>query len=184
MSYILATLLLWVVLILYWIISAITRSRTDLRTEFVPLLKLVASALIVYLPLLTGKWLALGFYYPNRWTNIIGLTVCALGVALAIWARRTLGRNWSGRVMVQQEHHLIEEGPYRFIRHPIYAGVLLSMLGSALVVGCVFSFAYLLLSVFGLFRKSRQEETLLTRQFPDNYPGYMQRTKMFIPYLF
>ena len=85
--------------------------------------------------------------------------------------------------MIQQEHHLAIEGPYRVIRHPIYSGVLFAMMGVFLVLGYIFSFIFLAFSVFGLVRKSQQEEVLLSDQFPDQYDQYRQRTKMLIPYV-
>ena len=86
--------------------------------------------------------------------------------------------------MVQEEHQLVQVGPYRAIRHPIYAGVLLMLLGTSMVLGWVFGFIYFALSVLGLVRKSMQEEALLVNQFPTQHPKYQSRTKMFIPKIF
>lgn len=86
--------------------------------------------------------------------------------------------------MVQEEHQLVQVGPYRAIRHPFYAGVLLMLLGTSMVLGWVFGFIYFALSVLGLVRKSMQEEVLLVNQFPTQYPKYQSRTKMFIPKIF
>jgi protein-S-isoprenylcysteine O-methyltransferase Ste14 len=183
MLFVYSTLLPWVVMILYWVITAKTNGQSSLKSELIPLLKLIGSALITYLPLITGGWFSGRFYGNNPWTNIMGVLLCASGISVAIWARHTLGKNWSGRVMVQQGHHLAEEGPYRVIRHPIYSGALLAMMGASLVLGYVFSFAYLALSAFGLVRKSKQEEGLLISQFPIQYAQYRKRTKMLIPYV-
>jgi len=183
MLFVYSTLFFWVVMILYWIITAGINSQTSLKSELIPLFKLVASALITYLPLIIGGWFSVRFYRNNPLSNIIGVLLCVFGVSVAIWARHTLGKNWSGRIMIQEEHHLTEEGPYRLIRHPIYSGVLLAMMGSSLVLGYIFSFIYLAFSVFGLVRKSKQEEDLLSSQFPIQYAQYRKRTKMLIPYV-
>lgn len=184
MLFVYLTLGLWLVLILYWIITAKISSQTKFMSELIPLLKLVGSALVIYLPFLTGGWLAKSLYRSNLWINVISFLLCAGGVSLAIWARHILGKNWSGKVVVQQEHYLVQEGPYRLIRHPIYSGALLAMIGTSLLFGYVFSFLYFIFSVFGLIRKSKQEEELLTKQFPNQYPQYQDRSKMLIPYLF
>lgn len=178
------TLLFWFILVLYWLIAVKTSSQGSLTSELIPLLKLIGSGLVTYLPLITGGWLAHGFSVDSSWISALGVLLCAFGVGLAIRARQILGKNWSGRVMLQQEHHLVEEGPYRLIRHPIYSGVLLAMMGSSLVLGYIFSFAYFAFAAFGLIRKSKQEERLLIRQFPGQYSEYRKRTKMLIPYVF
>ena len=106
------------------------------------------------------------------------------GTAGAVWARHILGRNWSGRVVVRKGHHLITRGPHRRVRHPIYAGVLLALFGTSLILGYTFSFVYAVFCVFGLVRKSKQEERLLAAQFPEEYPVYAKRTRMLLPFLY
>lgn len=184
MIFVFPTVVLWFAMILYWFFAAKRSSQSGLKSELIPLFKLVGSALVIYLPLLTGGWLATHAYRADSGINIIGIVICATGVILAVWARHTLGKNWSGKVMVQHEHRLIEQGPYRLIRHPIYTGVLLAMIGATLTLTYVFSFVYIALSVFGLVRKSKQEEALLIRQFPRQYSKYRERAKMLIPFIY
>ena len=86
--------------------------------------------------------------------------------------------------MIQKDHHLIEDGPYSLVRHPIYLGVLMAMLGSSLAIGQIFGLAYFIFSAFGLWVKSRQEEILLAKQFPNEFPQYKRQVKMLLPYLF
>ena len=177
-------LALWLILIVYWIIAARINSQTSFSTEIFSFVKLTGSAILVYLPLLTNGILASRLYPQNIWLEIAGTVVVATGVFLAIWARSLLGKNWSGRVMLQNAHYLVTEGPYRFVRHPIYLGGLFAMFGSSLVLGQVFGFAYSILSTFGLAIKSRQEDALLAKQFPDEFPEYKQQVKMLLPYLY
>ena len=178
------TLILWLILIIYWLVAARINSQTIFSSEIFSFVKLIGSALLVYIPLLTDGVLALRLYPQIIWIDNIGSVVVATGVFLAIWARSLLGKNWSGRVMLQNQHHLIKEGAYRFVRHPIYLGGLLAMFGSSLVLGQVFGFAYSILSTFGLVMKSRQEDVLLAKQFPDEFPKYKRQVKMLFPYLY
>ncbi|HVZ27105.1 MAG TPA: isoprenylcysteine carboxylmethyltransferase family protein [Rhizomicrobium sp.] len=115
--------------------------------------------------------------------GIAGVLFCATGVGLAIWARTILGRNWGMPMSQKEDPELVTQGPYSVIRHPIYAGVLLAFLGSALAT----SLAWLLPLIFCCFYfllSARQEEKLMLAQFPQSYPAYRARTKMLIPYLF
>ena len=178
------TLGLWLLMTIYWLITARTNSQTSCSSELLPLAKLIGSALIVYAPLLIGGVVATKLYHDNLWANVTGSFICALGVCLAIWARNILGKNWSGNVMIQKEHHLIQDGPYHFVRHPIYLGGLLAMLGSSMVVGYFFGFAYCIFCAFGFWMKSKQEENLLAKEFPNEFPQYKEHVRMLLPYLF
>ena len=114
--------------------------------------------------------------------GLIGVVFCALGIGLAILARVYLGRNW-GMPMSQKENpELVTTGPYGFVRHPIYAGMLLAMLGSAIGSSV---FWVLPLILFGAYfiHSARREETLMITQFPDQYPSYIKRTKMLLPFV-
>ncbi len=178
------TLGLWLLMTIYWLITAKTNCQTRFSSELFSLAKLIGSGLVVYLPLLIGGLISAKLYPNNLWMDSVGIVICLLGVGLAVWARSVLGKNWSGRVMLQKEHHLITEGPYNLVRHPIYFGVLMAMFGSSLVIGQIFGLAYFIFSAFGLWIKSGQEEALLTTQFPNDYLQYKQKVKMLLPYLF
>jgi protein-S-isoprenylcysteine O-methyltransferase len=169
---------------MYWLIAARINNQTSFSSEIFSFVKLIGSAILVYLPILTNGTLASRLAQQNIWSDIAGTAIVAIGVFLAIWARSLLGRNWSGKVMLQDSHRLITEGPYRFVRHPIYLGGLLAMFGSCLVLGQVFGFAYSIYSTFGLAMKSRQEDELLERQFPDEFREYKQQVKMLLPYIY
>jgi protein-S-isoprenylcysteine O-methyltransferase Ste14 len=113
--------------------------------------------------------------------GVIGDLLCTMGVGLAIWARTILGRNWGMPMSRKEDPELVTAGPYSVIRHPIYTGLLLAILGSALAT----SLAWLLPLIFCCFYflySARQEEKLMLAQFPQSYPAYMARTKMLIPF--
>ena len=113
---------------------------------------------------------------------IIALTVAGLMVAIA--ARRTLAGNWSRAVAFKEDHELITTGLYRSVRHPIYTGVLLMILGTALCVGTPSAGIGFLIMVLAIWFKLRAEEALLSEHFPREYPAYKDRTKALIPHVF
>ncbi len=112
----------------------------------------------------------------------LGAGLCALGIALAIWARDYLGRNWGLPMSRQADAELVTGGPYAYVRHPIYTGMLVAMLGSALGNS---PFWLVALVPFGIYfiTSARREETLMLEQFPQQYRDYMARTKMLVPFL-
>jgi protein-S-isoprenylcysteine O-methyltransferase Ste14 len=112
-----------------------------------------------------------------------GVALCVLGFGLAISARWHLGRNWGMPMSRKEQPELVTSGPYAFIRHPIYAGLILAMIGSA--IGVNVSWALMLIPVGAYFILSaREEESAMLQQFPEQYAAYMARTGMLVPRLF
>jgi protein-S-isoprenylcysteine O-methyltransferase Ste14 len=105
------------------------------------------------------------------------------GLAVALWARVILGRNWSGVVTLKEGHELVERGPYRFVRHPIYTGILTMFFATALVRGHVAGFAGVLLMFASFWIKLGREEKLMLQQFPERYAAYQHRAKRIIPFV-
>ena len=111
-----------------------------------------------------------------------GVAICGLGVAIAIWARTYLGRNWGMPMSLREGHELVTTGPYAFVRHPIYTGILLALVGTTLVHW--YPRVVLLPIIFAYFiYAARVEERSMREQFPNDYPAYVNRTKMLIPFL-
>ena len=110
-----------------------------------------------------------------------GLALCLAGAALAIWSRWLLGSNWSSVVALKQDHELIEAGPYRYVRHPIYSGLLLLFLGNALMVGDWRGLLAVAIVAASFWRKLRVEEAWLTQRFGASYLEYMGRTRALVP---
>jgi len=112
-----------------------------------------------------------------------GVLLTALGVGISIWARLSLGANWSGMVTLKQNHELIRKGLYRWIRHPIYTGILLGFIGTALIRSHArgwLGFAILLLS---FYFKARREENFLKQEFGEGFEEHLRQTGMFLPKL-
>jgi protein-S-isoprenylcysteine O-methyltransferase Ste14 len=101
-----------------------------------------------------------------------------------IWARRTLAGNWSSLPVLKKDHDLVQDGPYKFVRHPIYTGFLLMFLGTALAIGRLGGFIGFAVCFMGFWIKLRQEEALMIKRFRGNYLSYKKRVKALIPYLF
>jgi protein-S-isoprenylcysteine O-methyltransferase Ste14 len=173
-----SSVILWVILVIYWIIRAKERG---VGNEIAGLLKLVVSGVIIYVPLISG--INRFSYDRSMPVSVIGLIIAILGCMVCIAGREELAKNWSGKVAIQRGHELVQNGIYGMIRHPIYAGVLMMMLGVSMIAGNVFGFIWTALSFFGFFRKSKQEETLLLEKFGIIYAEYCKKTKIFFPFI-
>lgn len=110
-----------------------------------------------------------------------GATLCVLGVAYAIWARFALGRNWGMPMAVHEDPELVTSGPYRYVRHPIYTGLTAMLAGATLVLPPVAP-AAVLVTVYCVVSAIREERDM-QRRFPEAYPAYRRRSKMFLPFL-
>lgn len=174
----------WIIFIVYWLVSA---QRVKAIAEKQSLL----SALAHRLPLGFSYFLLVYGRLPppmNRlltphaaWALALGGLICALGLFVTLWARWTLAGNWSSDVTFKQGHELVRTGPYRFVRHPIYTGLLVMVLGTALTLGALRCWLALPLMAVAFWIKLSQEERLLLRHFPDEYPAYQKQVKALVP---
>ena len=105
------------------------------------------------------------------------------GLLFTIWARLYLGRNWSGVVTLKKDHELVRGGPYRFVRHPIYSGLLLAIAGSAVVRGEWRGVLALIIAFVALWRKLRLEERWLGEAFGEQYAAYRAEVAALIPFV-
>jgi len=108
--------------------------------------------------------------------------ICGLGIGLAVVARAYLGRNWGMPMSRKENPELVTSGPYAFVRHPIYGGLLLAMLGSVLGQSVLWLLPLIVYGPYFIF-SARREESLLTGQFAERYRLYMSRTKMLVPFV-
>jgi protein-S-isoprenylcysteine O-methyltransferase Ste14 len=113
----------------------------------------------------------------------IGVALCVAGLAFCIWARFTLGRNWSGVVTLKGGHELITSGPYALVRHPIYTGLLTMFVATVIVLGHVAGIIAMPFVFASLWIKLRYEEKLMLKQFPEQYAAYQKRVKRIIPFI-
>jgi protein-S-isoprenylcysteine O-methyltransferase Ste14 len=130
-----------------------------------------------------SSWLGAPLLPRSSGLAWFGVGLIAAGLVFACWARVHIGRNWSGVVTVKQDHVLEQGGPYAIVRHPIYTGLLLALLGSAVARDDwrgVLAFA---VALAGLVRKLRLEERWMTERFPREYPGYRAKVPALIPFV-
>jgi protein-S-isoprenylcysteine O-methyltransferase Ste14 len=126
-------------------------------------------------------WLGAQFVSHSEFVESLGLAMCLAGALLACYARGILGRNWSGTVQLKQDHELIQSGPYRYVRHPIYSGFLLLFLGSAVMVGEWRGLLGVVIVFACFWRKLRTEESWLLQHFGARYADYARQTKAIVP---
>ena len=176
----------WIIFILYWIVSARELKRAAERqrwsAELANRVPLTLGGILLCFPFRSDPLKTVLIPHTGL-AEAIAAAVCLSGLLVAIWSRRTLAGNWSPTVTFKHGHELIQSGPYRFVRHPIYTGILLMFLGTAIGGGRVHSGLGFLFLCGGFWFKLKQEESLLLRHFPDDYPSYRTRVKALVPFL-
>ncbi len=168
----------WLIFWVYWFVSAFGVKKGRGGRRGIPLRGLsVLSVILLVRPLRGGS---LGVSSPIL--GVIGAVVFASGIALAVWARVHLGRNWGMPMTQKAEPELVTSGPYRFVRHPIYSGLLAGVLGTALATNLIGLIVVAILGGFFYFSASMEEKNL-TATFPTAYPAYRASTKMLVPFV-
>jgi protein-S-isoprenylcysteine O-methyltransferase Ste14 len=175
---------LWMVLGLSWLVAAFRRTRAQKREPTVErlahLLVMAAAFGLLYDPNFRQGIVARRFVPEAGWIAWVGVALTAAGVAVAIWARRHLGKYWSAEVTIRTGHELIPTGPYARIRHPIYTGILLALAGTTLAIGEYRALVALAIAVFGFVRKARKEESFLAGQFSAAFEQHRRLTGFFL----
>lgn len=177
---------LWLGLIAFWAAAAIgvkrNLGRRAIWKEFG--LRLLVGALALLLLALPPLRHVLRELQADQTRSallgIIGVVLCAAGVGLMVAARIHLGRNWGMPVSRKEDPELITTGPYAHVRHPIYGGIMLAMLGTTIGASAFWALPLVLFSVYFVYA-ARREETNMITQFPELYPAYMRRTRMLLP---
>ena len=176
----------WVVFIIYWIVAAVGSKKTlnsfGVRSWFVSRIVLVVVLVLAF----SNQAVRDGMkYQPGVATPglaALGALLAIIGIGLAVWARTYLGRNWGMPQSVKEKPELVTTGPYSYIRHPIYTGVLLAMLGTGLATSALWFLIFVIGGGYFIY-SAFQEEKLMVKTFPDTYPAYKARTKMLIPFI-
>lgn len=175
----------WLVWLLIWLVLGFRNKRAARRENPV-------SWALHMLPLMLAAWLLMADRtpWPVLQTRVlpylpawhwIGLALTLGGLAFTVWARVYLGTNWSGSVQVKADHALVRSGPYRWVRHPIYTGLLAAFLGSALALDQWLGVLAFVIVLAGLWYKLRLEERWMIETFGDAYRDYRKHSKALIP---
>ncbi len=179
----------WAVFLVYWLVSAFSVKETAEGQGWrrwgwrVPMIVAAVIFLLLDRIPVVARLAGQRLWATTPPEGILADVLVVLGLAIAIWARRTLGGNWSSDPVIRERHELIERGPYAYARHPIYSGMLLMLLGAAVLLARPVAFIAFAVFVFGFWFKARLEERILTRHFPDEYPRYRARVKALIPFV-
>jgi len=175
----------WILFALYWLGAAFGVKRTAKRQNpaerMLYIVFMAAGFFLLYQE--NPNWGPLNHrFVPDQvWIAWLGSALCAAGVLFAIWARRTIGKDWSAEVQIKEGHELIRSGPYAHIRHPIYTGLLLATLGTALLIGEYRGLLAVLMFLVGFTRKARKEEEFLAAEFGPAFDEHRRHTGFFLP---
>jgi protein-S-isoprenylcysteine O-methyltransferase Ste14 len=171
----------WAAFWLYWIVAAFSMKRGRVPwSRALGIRAILVVAVIVLLRL--GVFRRHGGN-ADPWRAAIGLVLFALGLGFAIWARRHIGRNWGTPMTQKDEPELVTSGPYRLVRHPIYSGILVAGLGTAVAMNWLWLIPVGLAGAYFIY-SATVEERYMTEQFPDTYPAYKRSTRLLVPFVF
>jgi protein-S-isoprenylcysteine O-methyltransferase Ste14 len=178
----------WAAWALYWLVAAIGNKATRRREPW-------SSRIAYVLPLVVGgvliawrgaAWagvLSLRLWPRSLALYWVGLAVLVAGLGFAVWARVHLGRNWSGAVTVKEGHELIRTGPYAYVRHPIYTGLLTGVIGTVICAATLRGALGFLIIAVALVRKVRAEELFMRETFPGQYEKYCEEVPALVPFM-
>ena len=171
----------WTGFWLYWLVTAFSTKRG--RVQWSRELRIRAViAVIVILLVRVGAFRGTALSTdPLR--AVIGLVLFGAGLGFALWARVHIGRNWGGPMTEKDKPELVTSGPYRLVRHPIYSGILLGGIGTAVTLSWRWLIAVGLAGIYFVY-SATVEERYLTAQFPDTYADYKRSTKALVPFIF
>jgi len=176
---------LWLAFFVIWVLWALRSKPTQRRESFSSRLSYtimtVAAFYVMFSRDVPQSWMQIRIFPRQPWVETLGIVLTAAGLAFAVWARAYIGRNWSGSVTVKVGHQLVRTGPYRWVRHPIYSGMIVAVLGTALARRQVRGLIAVLLLWVGFTIKSRIEERFMAATFGDDYEDYRRTTGAMIP---
>jgi protein-S-isoprenylcysteine O-methyltransferase Ste14 len=171
----------WVAFWIYWLLASVNVKAGQTRWARFAGVRVVLILLILLLLRIRG--FKGHVVTTNPWLQGIGLGIFLLGLALAVWARVYLGRNWGMPMSQKAEPELVTAGPYSKVRHPIYSGIILAMIGTTIAVSLYWLVAVVVIGAYFIY-SAVVEERSMARLFPGKYPEYKRSTKMLVPFIF
>jgi protein-S-isoprenylcysteine O-methyltransferase Ste14 len=176
---------LWVLWLAYWFVAGRnvkpTQRHESPASRARHIVPLIIGALLLWRPTLPGGFLCGKILPPSTTLYLVGVGVFAAGLAFTVWARVHLGRNWSGTVTIKQDHELVRDGPYRYVRHPIYTGLLVAFVGNAISRNEWRGILAIAIIYAGFWFKLKLEERWMIEQFGDAYRRYAAEVPALIP---
>jgi protein-S-isoprenylcysteine O-methyltransferase Ste14 len=173
---------LWGAFWLYWLVAAFSMKRGHVPWSRELAIRAVIVVVVILLVRL-GAFRHGTTVNSDLWRAGFGLALFAVGLGFAIWARVHIGRNWGSPMTQKNEPELVTSGPYHLARHPIYSGIVLAGVGTAIALNWVWLTVAGLAAIYFVY-SAVVEERFLTQQFPDTYPSYKRSTKMLVPWVF
>src|SRR6266849_5538364 len=175
----------WIIFVLYWIAGAIKTRATREKESAASRIAILAIEGTGYMLIFSGSagigFLGSRFVSRTLPSASLGVVLTWSGIGLAIWARYHLAEYWSARITIKEDHQLIRTGPYSHLRHPIYSGLVLATIGSAIVIDewrCVLGVCLVLA---GYCLKAKKEEAMLSQQFGEAFREHQEHTGFLIP---
>jgi protein-S-isoprenylcysteine O-methyltransferase Ste14 len=182
-----AIVAIWIVFWLYWLISAFgsKKNATPQIGKFFGGRVGVFILAVLLFRFINVQNYSFNNHIVSRNTGIqiVGFIIFISGLLLAIWARVSLGKNWGMPMTQKQNPELVTTGPYKYIRHPIYTGILVAILGTTIVSSIFWLFIFSITAIYFIY-SALQEEKTMVKQFPKEYTNYKSKTKMLLPFLF
>jgi protein-S-isoprenylcysteine O-methyltransferase Ste14 len=171
----------WAAFWLYWLVAA--ASMKSGQVPWSRVLGIRAVMVLIVIVLIRIRVFHHGGLNTDPWRAVLGLALFAGGLGFAIWARVHIGRNWGTPMTQKDDPELVTSGPYRLVRHPIYSGILVAGIGTAVALSWLWLIAVMLAGIYFVY-SATVEERYLNQRFPDAYPAYKRSTKMLIPFVF
>jgi protein-S-isoprenylcysteine O-methyltransferase Ste14 len=186
----LLTAFLWIVWVIYWLVSAVKSKRSirgsNWRLEAgLRIMILLIVILFLRIPSLYQfvKYIYLQSFYSNPLINGIGFLIFLCGFFISIWARIILAKNWGMPMTLKEKPELVTTGPYAYVRHPIYLGMIIAMVGTTIVINIFWFIPLIIISAYFVYSLKIEEKNML-QQFPKEYKEYKKQTKALIPFIY
>jgi len=179
---------MWIITGVYWFIAAFNIKKAAQKEKIgfrlLHVFLWYIPGLITFFNIIPIKPLTNRLYPQDPMIEYAAFALTILSLSFMAWSRVTLGRNWSGRIAIKEDHELITSGPYKYVRHPMYTGFLFAFLWSAVLLGEVRGFVSFIAVIFGLMIKLPLEEKFIRENFGTAYEAYAQRVKKIIPFIY
>ena len=179
---------LWGAWLVSWTVAMLWSNRTEKRdgigAELVFRALLGVAILLFAFPPSHPCYAQVQLWHPGDALNWILVALTVAGLLFTWWARIHLGRLWSDLVMKKAGHHVVDTGPYRLVRHPIYLGLILAAFATAIEKGTSFALLGAVIITLAFYIKARREERFLRAELGENaYDAYARKTAMLVPFV-